>query len=127
MSRAARRRAERRGQIGERAASLWLGLKGYRVLARQVRTGVGEIDIVARRADVVAFVEVKTRARYDQAVEAVTPGARRRIEAAARQWMAGNPAYARFAGRFDIIAIRPWRLPVHLRDAWRPDFAKELR
>ena len=48
-------------------------LKGYRILARRYRTPHGEIDIVARRQQLIAFVEVKARASLDDAAYAVTP------------------------------------------------------
>lgn len=118
-----RRAAERRGRRGEWLAALALQLKGYRILARRVRLPMGEIDLVAERAGTLAFVEVKARPSVLLAVEAVTPRARQRIERAARAWAGHHPRLAEHGHRFDIIAVRPWHWPVHLRDAWRPDFA----
>ncbi|TIO58114.1 MAG: YraN family protein, partial [Mesorhizobium sp.] len=54
-----RRKAYRRGHRGEWLAALALMLKGYRILARRHRTKLGEIDLIARRGDLVLFVEVK--------------------------------------------------------------------
>src|SRR5882757_9395970 len=71
-----RRAAYRRGHAGERLAALRLMLSGYRILARRYRTKVGEIDLIARRGDVVAFDEVKQRAELATGLEAVTPQAR---------------------------------------------------
>src|SRR5579859_3351957 len=72
MADAARRRAAyRRGHAGERLAALRLLLTGYRILARRYRTRVGEIDLIARRGDVVAFVEVKRRDGLAVGLEAV--------------------------------------------------------
>ena len=59
--RARRRRALRRGQRGEWLASLALMLKGYRIVARRHRTSLGEIDLIARRGDLVLIVEVQVR------------------------------------------------------------------
>ena len=56
-----RRDAERRGKRGEGWAAWYLRLKGYRIVGRRVRTPLGEIDIIARRGRVTAFVEVKSR------------------------------------------------------------------
>jgi putative endonuclease len=56
-----RRKAYRRGHRGEWLAALALMLKGYRILARRHRTKLGEIDLIARRGDLVLFVEVKAR------------------------------------------------------------------
>lgn len=115
-----RRERERQGRRAENVAALWLQLKGYRILARRARTPGGEIDLIARRGAVLAFVEVKARARRESAIEAVLPGARKRIEDAARVWGAGRRGADQLNWRFDVIAIVPGKLPHHLRDAWRP-------
>lgn len=115
--------AERRGRRGEALAALSLELKGYRVLVRRLKTRLGEIDLVARRGDVLVFVEVKARPSVQAALDAVTPRARRRIAAAAHFWASRADPEGRLGRRYDIIAVRPWRWPVHIRDAWRPDFA----
>ncbi len=57
-----RRAAEVAGRRGERIAGWWLRLKGWQILDRRVRTPAGEVDLVARRGKLVAFVEVKARA-----------------------------------------------------------------
>jgi hypothetical protein len=56
-----RRSAYRRGHFAEFAAAALLCLKGYRLLARRYRTPLGEIDLIAKRGRLVAFVEVKAR------------------------------------------------------------------
>jgi putative endonuclease len=114
-----RREREARGRLAEAVAALCLRLKGYSILARRWRTAVGEIDLVARRGGLVAFVEVKARATLVDALEAITPGQRQRVERAAALYLQHHPQLARCRLRFDVIAIRPWRLPHHLRDAWR--------
>lgn len=102
-------------------AGVWLALKGYRLLDKRARTPHGEIDIVAVRGPILAFIEVKARATPQAAVEAVTPPNRLRIERAARLWAGRRAHLADRNWRFDIIAISPGRLPHHLRDAWRPE------
>lgn len=118
----ARLRRRRAGfRLGHRAETLaaWaLRLKGYRILAVRHRTRLGEIDLVARRGDTVAIVEVKARATVEAAVAAVTPTSQRRIEAAADLWLTRQPDHARLSLRFDIVAVRPWRWPAHLPGAW---------
>lgn len=120
-----RRKAHRRGQWGEMVARWWLRLKGYAILAHGYRSGrgsgAGEVDIVARRGDVVVFVEVKTRARLDQAAEALGGDQRRRIARAAAAFMAARPRLARCAWRFDVVLVAPGRWPRHIVDAWRMD------
>src|SRR5229473_2901128 len=69
----ARVAAFRTGLSAEARAAVYLMAKGYRILAKRFRTPYGEIDIVARRRNLLAFVEVKARASLDEAAYAVTP------------------------------------------------------
>ena len=80
---------------------------------------MGEIDLVARRGGIVAFIEVKRRADLATGLEAVTPQARTRIGRAAELFIRRNPALAELALRFDVIVITPWAWPRHMIDAWR--------
>jgi putative endonuclease len=114
-----RRAAYRRGHSGERLAILRLMLSGYRVLDRRYKTKVGEIDLIARRGNVVAFVEVKHRGDLATGLEAVTPKSRIRIRRAAELYLRRNPALAERALRFDVMVITPWAWPRHIVDAWR--------
>jgi putative endonuclease len=114
-----RRKAERRGRWAE-SLCLWsLRLRGYRIIARDYRVALGEIDILARRGDVLVAVEVKARADHASASEAVTPRQRRRITRAAAHFLSGRPDLARLTLRFDVMLVMPGHLPLHLRDAWR--------
>ena len=111
-----REAAERRGRRGEAAAAWWLRLKGWRILAQRVRTPLGEVDLVARRFGVTAFVEVKTRATDADLALAID---RRRLKrvAAAAEILA--PRYAgRGVIRIDVILIAPGRLPRHIANGW---------
>jgi len=109
-----RRKAFQKGIYAERLAACWLRLKGYRILARRLRTLSGEIDLIARKRNLVLIVEIKARHTLQSAMEAVTPHQQRRIEAAADFWLMRQPDYAQLSLRFDLIAIQPWRLPVHI-------------
>lgn len=109
-----------RGRRAEALAAWWLRAKGYTILSMRVKLAVGEIDLVARKRDVICFIEVKERATLDAAISAVTPGAWRRIARAAETWMAERARFNDCGWRYDIIAIAPGRLPAHVRDAWRP-------
>lgn len=113
-----RRRAESRGRGAEGVAALLLMAKGYRVLARRYRCGVGEIDLVARRGRTLAFVEVKARGELDSGLGALTPRAQRRICAAARHWIMRHPAAATADIRFDLVVLAPWRRPRHIAGAF---------
>ncbi len=109
----ARRRNDRRGRRAEWIAALFLQAKGYRILAKRVRTPVGEIDIIARKGSDLVFVEVKARATLDSAIFALHPAALRRIEAASRV-LAPRFADRGTTTRIDAVLVRPWALPVHM-------------
>src|SRR3954462_12906955 len=106
--------AFRTGLSAEARAVAWLTAKGYRILARRFRSPYGEIDIVARRLNLLAFVEVKARATLDDAAWAVTPRQQQRIVNAAQAWLMAHPEHAEFDLRFDAMLIAPRRLPRHL-------------
>ena len=113
-----RRRAFRRGHAAEYLAAAFLLCKGYRILAIRLRTSLGEIDLIARKGDLVVCVEVKARRDLDSAVFAVTGTAQNRIRAASDLWLSRQPDAHRLSVRYDIVAVRPWRLPHHLVDAF---------
>jgi putative endonuclease len=112
-----RRKAERSGRIGETAAAWWLRLKGWRILDRRVKTGAGEVDLVARRGHLVAFVEVKRRrtgAELDYAIDEY----RLRRVAAAAEFLAPRYLEAGDDMRIDVILIAPGRALRHIENAW---------
>jgi putative endonuclease len=110
--------AFRTGLSAEARAAAYLMAKGYRILARRFRTPHGEIDVVARRRNLIAFVEVKARASLDEAAFAVTPRQQARIINAAQAWLVAHPEHAEFELRFDAILIAPQHLPRHLLAAF---------
>jgi putative endonuclease len=110
--------AFRTGLSAEARAAAYLMAKGYRILAKRFRTRYGEIDLVVRRRNLVAFVEVKARASLDDAAYAVTPRQQRRIIDAAQAWLMAHPEHANFELRFDVMLIAPRRLPRHLLAAF---------
>ncbi|MEC8847609.1 MAG: YraN family protein [Pseudomonadota bacterium] len=110
-----RRQRWRRGRRAEAWAVLWLRFKGYRILARNFRVPVGEIDVIAGRGRILALVEVKARPDLAIALAAVAPRQWQRIARAATWFAAADRDW-----RFDLMVIRPWRRPRHLVDAWRP-------
>ncbi|TXR50157.1 YraN family protein [Phyllobacterium endophyticum] len=113
-----RNRAYRRGHSAERLAALALMLKGYRIVDRRYRTRLGEIDLIARRGDIVLIVEVKARTTLEQAMDSLNLSTMRRIEAAADLWLARQSDHSRLSLRFDLVAILPWRWPVHVPAAF---------
>ena len=106
--------AFRTGLSAEARAAALLIAKGYRILAKRFRTPHGEIDIIARKRDLVTFVEVKARASLDDAAYAVTPRQQQRIIDAAQAWLMTHPEHAEFELRFDAILVAPRSLPCHL-------------
>lgn len=121
MSLAARRRAEQAGRLAEFLAATTLRLRGWRIVARDWRCKQGEIDLIARRGGIIAFIEVKRRASLADAADAVGSHQRQRISRAATLFLARNPRLGHLQPRFDAILVVPWRLPSHIRDAWRID------
>ena len=112
-----RRAAESGGRRGERLAGWWLRLKGWRILDRRVRTPAGEVDIVARRGSLIAFVEVKARGSAAELDWAIDERRLARVAAAAELLM------PRYAGpgddiRVDVILIAPGSRPRHIENAW---------
>lgn len=110
--------AFRLGLSAESRAAAFLIAKGYRIVARRWRSPVGEVDIIARRRQVLIFVEVKARARLDDAAESVTERQRRRIAAAAAAWLAANPDDVNSEIRFDAVLVAPGKLPRHIPAAF---------
>ena len=111
-------RAEReaKGRRGEVLAAWYLRLTGWRILARRVKTPRGEIDLIARRGGVVAFVEVKWRASAAELDSAVDPYRLRRVAAAAEA-IAHRHARAGDIQRIDVLLLAPGRFPRHMANA----------
>jgi putative endonuclease len=116
---AKRRKSYRRGHRGEWLAAMALMEKGYRILARRYRTKLGEIDLIARRGDLVLIVEVKARPTLVEAMEAIARESERRIEGAADLWLSRQRDFGRLSIRFDMVAVLPWRWPVHVENIFQ--------
>ena len=110
--------AFRVGISAESRAAAFLVAKGFRILARRWRSPAGEIDIVARRKHLLIFVEVKARADFDAAAEAVSPRQQQRIAAAAEAWLAAYGAGSLRDFRFDVILVVPGKMPRHIPAAF---------
>ena len=113
-----RRIAEQRGRKAETLACWYLRLKGWTILQQRARVRGGEVDIIARRGRILAFIEVKARADEDGAGFALDHYRLRRVAAAAEQ----------LASRFlrpgddipiDAIFMVRGRWPRHLADVWQ--------
>ena len=113
-----RKFAEGAGRRGELWAELFLRAQLYRVLARRVKTPVGEIDLIVQRGGVTVFVEVKARSFSHQEAEALAAVNRRRIERAAQMWLMRRPELAAGPLRFDVIFLAPFAWPRHIVSAF---------
>ena len=94
------------GELGERIAERWLRRQGWRIVQRRFRSGHRDIDLVAERDGLVAFVEVKARRgqRFGDPVEAVNWKKQRELGRSARVWIARH-GRAPEAYRFDVIGV----------------------
>lgn len=110
--------------LGERLAADHLEKCGYTVIHRNYRFGHREIDLIVQRGDLIAFVEVKTRAEmgYGHPLEAVTAQKRREIERVARRWVQQSGREGTLY-RFDAVGVTLRRgggaVIEHICDAWR--------
>jgi putative endonuclease len=103
---------QRRGRLGESLAADRLSRDGARILARNVRTRYGEIDLIAIEGRTLVFVEVKALAGRtvrgpERPVVAVGPAKQRRLRRLAAAWLGERPPLPRFSGiRFDVVGLR---------------------
>ena len=109
-------RAREAGRAAEVAAALWLMAKGWRILGYRLQTPYAEIDILARRGDVLAVVEVKRRPTLALALAAVTPMQADRLRRAGADFAARRRDLSSLAVRLDMVALAPGRLPRHISD-----------
>jgi putative endonuclease len=111
--------ARRAGRTAEAVAAGWLMLKGWRIIGFRLDVGGVEIDLLARRGDVLAVVEVKRRADIDSALASVGPAQQARLYRAAEAVAARRRDLSALSVRLDMVALAPGRLPRHIPDAWR--------
>ncbi len=111
--------AEARGRAAESRVAAALEREGWAILARRVRTEAGELDLIAERQGLLAFVEVKARPRLAEAAEAVSPRQRARLMAAAEAWLAANPGRGAAGMRFDVMLVGGDGAVRRIADAFR--------
>ncbi len=122
------KQAQADGRWAETIAVWRLRFAGYRILARNWRSPVGEIDIVARKGNILAIVEVKSRTALAGALAALSPRQQARLTRAALAFQAQRRDCLGLQLRFDVIAIgggedggaRRHIWPHHIKQAWRP-------
>jgi len=114
-----RHEADQRGRQGEAEAAMYLAQAGWRILAERVKTKRGEIDLIAAKSGLVAFIEVKWRARAATLGEAIDERRLSRVAAAVEMvWQ--DYATAGEDIRIDVILLAPGRKPTHIENAWMP-------
>ena len=106
------------GLSAESKALAWLTAKGYRTLAERYVAKGGEVDLIVQLGTTIAFVEVKARARIEDAEIAIGEPKIARISCAARQWVAQNPTALNYDLRGDAVFIAPGRQPRHVEAAF---------
>ena len=115
------RAADRHGRWAEMLCVLRLWLTGWTVVERRFGggrgTGRGEIDIIARRGRVVAFIEVKARRSTEEALDSLGGAQRRRLSRAAADYLARHPEHSDADIRFDIMIVAGGAWPGRLADA----------
>ena len=114
------------GDLGEKEAVRFLKDKGYKILQRNFRTRLGEIDIIAQDRDTLCFIEVKTRIshQYGSPLESITSSKQRKIALLALSYLKAKKIFDAKM-RFDVITIDKQK-PVNggitlLQDAFRVD------
>jgi putative endonuclease len=98
---------EREGRRAEAHVARWLKLRGWKLLAERFKCAEGELDLIARKGEIIAFVEVKQRTRVDPREDIVTASGERRMMDAAEVWVGRNydTLGTDFEIRFDLAVI----------------------
>jgi len=95
------------GRDGEEQASRYLQRRGFAIIDRNARLGRGELDIVARKEEMLLFVEVKAHKNFESGLLALHPDKCARLQSAAEMWLGNHPDYAALQCRFDLIIVTP--------------------
>ena len=107
---------EKKGILGEWIAALILICKGFRILERRYKTTCGEIDIIAKKSDLIVFVEVKFRQNEEKCFNAITDKQLKRIQRASGIFIDRHPEYQNNFSRYDVILINKRKLPIHIEN-----------
>ncbi len=106
------------GLGAELRARQLLESKSYRILAQRYKTKGGEIDLVAKKGDHLAFVEVKGRKTHDEAAFAVLPRQQARIALAAEIFLGEHAALSGCSASFDVVLVSPTQGCAHIEQAF---------
>ncbi|WP_108790742.1 YraN family protein [Erythrobacter sp. Alg231-14] len=111
--------AERKGREAEAQAAQWMMQQGWQLVAERVKTKGGEIDLIMRKAGMVAFIEVKWRKRAADLATAIDERRLSRV-AAAVEMVAHEYANDGEDLRIDVLLLAPGTNPRHIANAWQP-------
>lgn len=107
----------RLGLFAEYLAIVIYKLKFYNIISHRKKNFAGEIDIIASKGEQLVFVEVK--ARNNNIMENIVPKSQQnRIRRSAELFLSHNNQYNGWDIRFDLVFIRPYKLPVIIKNAW---------
>jgi len=104
------------GRTGEEIAEKYLQAQGYSMLGRNVKTGRGEVDLIAKKDGVIVFVEVKARTKNDGFApsDRINPAKVQRLLGAAELWLSKQSE--EFPARIDVIGVCEGRVVEHYED-----------
>lgn len=108
----------KKGLMAEFKAKIYFRMLGYSILTERFKTPMGEIDIVVKRGNTIAFVEVKMRRTVDEAAEAIHNKNQSRVRNAAELYLQKYPEYTDCEMRFDALVLAPGAWPRHIENAW---------
>lgn len=124
-----RNTAYQKGISAEFLASLYLKAKGYKIVTKRYKAKTGEIDLIAQTKKNICFIEVKKRSTLEQGLHAVTEYQLERIVRTSQYYLLNNPHLQKQQPRFDLIVIRNFYMPKHIKDIYDPlslQFAKKI-
>ncbi|MBX7145778.1 MAG: YraN family protein [Alphaproteobacteria bacterium] len=110
--------AWKKGKKAEFLARWYLRICGYKILDYNIKTSLGEIDIIARKKSCIFIIEVKARKDLDKGLEAIQHYQQKRIHKATLLWLQKTPQFGDYSVRFVALLIIPLRLPKLILDAW---------
>ena len=105
-----------KGYLGEMLATLFLTFKGFRILEKRYKTTYGEIDLIVKKGDLIAFIEVKSRKNEEKCYMAITDKQLKRIQRASNIFLGRNPKLSANSIRYDVILVSDWSVPIHVEN-----------
>lgn len=107
------------GIYAEYLVIIFLILKGYKILKLRHKTYVGEIDIIAKKKDILIAIEVKARRKIEVIEEVLSDHQKKRIKRAIISFVSSsNGAFNKCGIRCDLIVVLPWKIPQHFVSFW---------